>query len=59
MEDLRYSILGTMINKKLGLSKKFSKIQAEVYGIIHDIKKNTSEEKLIRMLNETSSNDHV
>jgi HD superfamily phosphohydrolase YqeK len=59
MEDLRYSILGSMISKKLGLSKKYSKIQAEVNGIVHDISKKTSQQKLDKLISDKSSLEHV
>lgn len=46
MEDLRFGILCSFINKKLGLVKKNPKMNNFINGMIHDLKKTIPKEKL-------------
>lgn len=46
MADYRFSLLCSLINKKLGLEKKVSKPDTLVNEIIHEIKKTIPKDKL-------------
>ena len=63
MKDLRFSILSSFINRKLGLVKRQGKLDNVVNGILHDIKKSIPKEQLenstlmANLFNERTIND--
>ena len=45
MRDYKFSLLTTIINKKLGLEKRISRAAGLINGMVHDLKKTIPEHK--------------